>query len=162
MAPLERMKSDPCSRFSQALTIGYLEGLLGNEPDAELGRANPRYEEGWLLGAGDRERGIEPKRFMGYHRDDELPIKQGSVVTIKKGTLVRCNGVVKPAGRTYKVIVRSLGCGSNLLIEGSAFREQSHPLTCPTVMWSGTGGYWAEADINDIPEAFQQTADASV
>jgi len=139
-------------RYHHALTIGYLAGLRGEDPDAELGRLNPRYDDGWLLGAADRERGVQPKRFMGYHRDSELPIKPGDVVTIKKGTLVRCNGETKPAGRTYKVIVRSLGCGSNLCVEGNAFRETTYPITCPTVIWAGTGGYWAEADINDVVE----------
>ncbi len=140
-------------RYHQALTIGYLAGLRGEDPDAELGRLNPRYEEGWLLGAEDRQKGVQPKKYMGYHGDAQLPIKQGQVVTIRKGTLVRCNGVTKPAGRTYKVIVRSLGCGCNIFVEGNAFREQVRPMTSPTVIWAGTGGYWAEADINDIPEA---------
>jgi len=25
--------------------------------------------------------------------------------------------------------------------------------TNPTVVWAGAGGYWAETDINNIPEA---------
>ena len=140
-------------RYHQALTIGYLAGLRGEEPDAELGRINPQYDEGWLRGAEERQQGVQPKKYMGFHRDDELPVKRGDVVTIKKGTLIRCNGSTKPAGRTYRIIVRSLGCGSNLYVEGNAFRQTVRPLTCPTVMWGGTGGYWAEADINDIPEA---------
>jgi len=42
-------------------------------------------------------------KFEGYV--EKLPIHSGDRITIKKGTMVRCNGVTKPAGKTYKVTV---------------------------------------------------------
>jgi hypothetical protein len=140
-------------RYSNALTLGYLAGLRGEDPDPEMSRLSERYDDGWLLGAADREQGATPKKFMGYCDKNVLPVKQGDTVTIKKGTLVRCNGVTKPAGRTYKVRVNHVQSGRNLYIEGNAFRREITPIMNPTVVWPGSGGYWAEADINDIPEA---------
>jgi len=148
---VERLKKD--HRYSQALTLGYLAGLNGEEPDAELGEINPRYDEGWLLGAAAREAGVTPKKFMGYHEEAELPVKRGHVVTIKKGTLVYYRGQTKPAKRTYRVIVNHILPGQNMYLEGSAFRQEVKPMVSPTVRWPGSGGYWSEVDINDIPEA---------
>lgn len=150
---IARLMGDPIFRYSNAMTLGYLSGLKGEDPDPELEKMSHRYEDGWLKGMAAREAGVKPKKFMGYHLDSELPIKRGDTVTIPKGTLVRCNGETKPAGRTYKIQVRSLGCGQNFYQDGNAFREDDVPMVSPTVVWAGTGGYWAEADINDIPEA---------
>jgi len=79
-------------------------------------------------------------RLEGYIPRDELPIKQGDRVTIKKGTLVRnVNKGTAPAGRNYKVTIHHFISGSR------------HSPTM--VVWPGSGGYWSECDINDVPEA---------
>jgi hypothetical protein len=153
-AALHRLMSDPFFRHSEALTIGYLAGLRGEEPDSDLCQMSHKYEDGWLLGAQDRENGVKPKKFLGYHLESELPFKKGSVVTIPKGTMIRStSGVKKPAGRTYRITVHHVMNGANLYVEGNGFREDCQPIMAPTVVWVGTGGYWTEADINDIPEA---------
>ena len=91
------------------------------------------------------------KPYMGACRDQELPIKRGMMVTIKKGTIVKTVGrAPKPAGKTYKIKVHSLGGGSN---QYRGYHGDIMPAQNPTVVWAGPGGYWSEADINDIPEA---------
>jgi len=142
---------DSVRKFADAMTIGYLAGLRGEDPDSEMSHVHSNYDEGWLMGDADRERGVPAPKYLGYH--DDLPIKQGQIVTIKKGTMVRCNGVTKPAGRTYKITIHHILPGQNLYVEGNAFRRTVHPVMTPKVVWPGSGGYWAEADINDIPEA---------
>lgn len=134
------------------LTLGYMDGINGLDPKSNYPGSS--YERGWLLGSQDREKGIKAPKYFGYHEDKDLPIKPGMTVTIKKGTLVHCNGVTKPAGRTYKVKVNHLFPGSDMWVSGNAFRSELNPITNPRVRWAGKGCYWAEADINDIPEAF--------
>lgn len=80
------------------------------------------------------------KRFDGYYDPSELPIKAGDRVVIRKGVMVSCRGVRKPAGRTYTVTVHHVLCG---MTDGDR-------KTPPSVRWSGTGGYWTEVDINDV------------
>lgn len=91
------------------------------------------------------------KTFMGHCKDQDLPIKPGMTVTIKKGVLVKTVG--KPphlAGKTYKVKVHHLLPGSN------QYRDYHGDISAaqnPKIVWPGPGGYWSEVDINDIPEA---------
>lgn len=88
-------------------------------------------------------------KFNGFHDTFDLPIKRGQIITIKKGTMVKTVGKeAKPAGRTYRVAVNHLLPGVTERING----EQVHKSN-PKVVWAGAGGYWSEADINDIPEA---------
>jgi hypothetical protein len=83
-------------------------------------------------------------KFEGYIPDHELPIKRGDTVTIPKGTLVKnVRTGVTIAGRTYKVKV-------DHFISGMTHDQVKIP---PKVCWAGSGGYWSEVDINDIPEA---------
>jgi len=105
------------------------------------------YEVGVLEG--------EPKQFEGYC--ENLPIKAGMTVTIKKGTIVKTIGRdPKPAGKTYKVKVHHTLCGQNQYRDSRGFMQTGIvPSKNPTVCWAGPGGYWSEADINDIPEAFE-------
>jgi len=94
-----------------------------------------------------------PKKFIGYHSDDALPIKPGQYITIKKGVMVKTIGrPAKPAGRTYRVKVNHLLGGQ---IAHKGYHGQDVPESNPVVRWAGPGGYWTEADINDIPEAQQ-------
>lgn len=89
--------------------------------------------------------------FLGYHEDEDMPVKRGDMVTIVKGTMVKTVGKApKPAGRTYQVKVDHTLCGS---ARYRNHREEVFEMTNPKVCWPGPGGYWSEADLNDIPEA---------
>lgn len=91
------------------------------------------------------------EKFVGCYDDDELPIKPGDMVTIKKGTLVRSlHHGNKPAGRTYKVKVDHILNGTTTRRN---HRGEEFICTNPSIRWAGTGGYWSTVDINDIPEA---------
>jgi hypothetical protein len=92
-------------------------------------------------------------KFVGYCK--VLPIKNGDVVTIRKGTLVWHRGEKNPAGRTFKVKVDHILSGVTLTDGDRAYNERhgrSGSDVNPRVVWAGSGGYWSEADINDIPE----------
>ncbi len=97
------------------------------------------------------------KRVEGYHENHEVPVKKGELVTILKGTTIRTTmprpeDKVKVAGRTYKVEVHHILNGMNKP-EGHKDHNRAYPVRPPSVRWPGTGGYWFEVDINDIPEA---------
>jgi len=95
------------------------------------------------------------KRYTGYCPEHRLPIKRGQTVTIKKGTMVKTVGKPeKAAGRTYKIKVHHLMCGS---VEYTSHHGELVHAVNPKVCWPGPGGYWSEADINDIPEAAPAT-----
>jgi hypothetical protein len=84
--------------------------------------------------------------FLGYFKDEDMPVVRGDIVTIKKGTVVKTVGrEPKPAGKTYHVKVHHLlpGCAQ-------WGREPAHN---PKVCWAGPGGYWSEVELNDVPEA---------
>jgi hypothetical protein len=93
-------------------------------------------------------------KFEGYV--EKLPICSGDKITIKKGTMVRCNGETKPAGKTYKVTVHHVLNGYKPDAAEIAYQER-HGNTVvgwnPKAVWPGSGGYWSEVDMNDIPEA---------
>jgi hypothetical protein len=100
------------------------------------------------------------KRFVGYHEDHELPVKRGDTVTILKGTKIkttcpRPEDKHKVAKRTYKIKVDHILNGTTItqLNRGRDFDLPLGPLTNPTVRWGGTGGYWYEVEMNDLPEA---------
>jgi hypothetical protein len=87
------------------------------------------------------------QKFIGYYSDEELPIKPGMVVTIKKGTIVKTYGRdPKPAGKTYKVKV-------DHILNGCTRHLGESQIVNPAVRWAGPGGYWSAVDINLIPEA---------
>ncbi len=93
------------------------------------------------------------KKFVGYHDPASLPVKRGDFVTILKGTPVRTGFSKKnwkPAGRTYKVKIDHIlpGCTTRPYSSEEPVHEFG-----PSIRWAGSGGYWYEADINDIPEA---------
>ncbi len=107
------------------------------------------------------------KRFEGYHEERDLPVKRGDLVTIPKGTRIRTTMPAKDkagyqtkiAGRTYQVKVNHILNGVTLTEEFA----RSHGVTAgptrnPSVRWPGSGGYWFEVDINDIPEALPKTS----
>lgn len=82
--------------------------------------------------------------YKGYCKT--LPIKQGDTITIPKGIAVhsthphRKNYATK---RAMKVVVNHILPGSDAYGEYEA--------TNPKIVWAGTGGYWCEVDINDLP-----------
>jgi hypothetical protein len=82
------------------------------------------------------------KVYVGYHDDADLPIQRGDKVRIRKGTMVKRIGKpASPAARTFTVVVDHTLCGSNSFA--------GNPLSNPSVRWAGSGGYWAEVDINE-------------
>lgn len=100
-------------------------------------------------------------RFVGYYQDSDLPdaVQQGRKVTIKKGTMVKVFGrEPKPAGKTYKITVNHIMPGVTVIDHkrdektGKFVETRTHESN-PRVCWPGPGGLWAEADMNDIPEA---------
>jgi hypothetical protein len=98
-------------------------------------------------------------KFKGYHDDHEIPVKKGDLVTIRKGTKIRTTSPSitggfksKEAGRTYKVTVDHILNGMNQPV-GHPGHNASYPVQSPSVRWPGSGGYWYEVDLNDIPEA---------
>jgi len=136
------------SRFDgDNVHLGYMCGLRGEDPEDGYGEG---YELGWLAGAEDRAAG-KKAIGLGYIADEYLPVKPGDVVTIPKGVVTKTIGKPpKPAGRTYKVKVDHTLPGSNAYLEGNAFRRGVVRPTGPKVRWAGTGGYWAEADLDDV------------
>jgi hypothetical protein len=106
---------------------------------------------------------MSTNRFEGYHDERNLPVKKGDTVTIVKGTTIRTTMpkvgggyVTKTAGRTYKVKVDHVLPGRTL--DKDAWQVTRHgetpgPRENPSVRWPGTGGYWFEVEINNIPEA---------
>lgn len=101
--------------------------------------------------------------FEGYKEDENLPIRKGQIVTIKKGTVIRTMHPdpakkTKIAGRTYKVKVHHVlnGMSEHKHVwdqEARCYADSYIPINNPSVRWPGEGGYWFEVDINDIPEA---------
>ena len=100
-------------------------------------------------------------KFLGFHEAVSLPIKPGDTVTIGKGTKIRKTDGKgwRLAGRTHKVRVHHILPGCTKIErwpdDPKADKDgfvTSH-LSNPFVVWAGSGGYWTEADINDIPEA---------
>ncbi len=158
---IQRLLSDPIFRYSEGLTIGYLMALRGYDKDSLPFRSisavmarehNDDYEKGLELGAEARKAGSVPP-FLGFYPDEDLPLKRKQEVTILKGTMIRYRGESKPAGRTRKILIDHILNGSNFYIRKEHGREVVNTITPPKVRWPGSGGYWSEVDINDIPEA---------
>lgn len=90
-----------------------------------------------------------PRRHLGYHDREAmaaLPVKKGDRVRIPKGVVFKQVGKdAKAAGRSYVVTVHHLLPGRS-----SYVRDILTPLENPKVCWAGSGGYWCEADVNDV------------
>jgi len=141
---------------TDSLTHGYVTGLKGEDPDEKLAFSGSSYEKGYLLGCADREAGKRLPKYHGFSDEKTLPIQPGMTVTIPKGTQIRTThpeGRIRVASRTYKVKVNHLLPGSCMWDNSNAFRSEIVPMTNPSVVWAGTGGYWMEVDMNDVPEA---------
>jgi len=83
---------------------------------------------------------MDKPKLIGYQ--PVLPIKRGDRVRIPKGTLVKTvyHGV-RLAGKTYTVKVDHTLNGMT---------DERYGTHNPTVRWAGPGGYWSEADFNDV------------
>lgn len=97
---------------------------------------------------------MEPKKYVGYHPTDTLPIQPGHKVVIPAGVVVKSTN---PSKREYITIrkqtikVNHTICGSIALPwdkDGQTFN--------PTVNWAGTGGYWCWVDINDVLQVMER------
>lgn len=97
------------------------------------------------------------RKYIGYQDENTLPIKKGQTVTIPKGTTLQSTHPqmrTKVAGRTYKIVVDHVlpGITFTEFHCNRRLEETSGPKKNPSVRWAGTGGYWFEVDINDVPE----------
>ena len=130
---------------------GYLAGLKGEgpNPDPRVNYPGSEYELGYLHGCEDREAGVAVPTYFGYADPADLPIRPGMTVLIPKGVPVRSTGSegMKLSGTSRRIRVHHLNRGSH------AYRtyhgEFVRPVN-PSVVWSGSGSYWHEADINAV------------
>ncbi len=126
---------------------GYMDGILGLDPDEDLDFSGSEYETGWLLGVADREAGMTAPK---YAAGASLPTLKGVEVTVPKGTIVKTLGKPeKAAGRTYKVKVHAVYPGVPAHFTYGYSHEFVRP-TSATVTWAGTGGYWTEASLDHV------------
>jgi hypothetical protein len=107
-------------------------------------------------------------KYVGSRQDNQISLKQQDVVTIKKGTLVLYRGEWKPAGRTYKVRIHHFSAiwvtqAAKATPYPVSWPDLSDPLINPTIgilspsiCFPGSGGYWSDVNLNDIPEAMQK------
>ena len=89
----------------------------------------------------------EDGKYIGYFSDKSiLPFKRGDIVTIPKGTRYHSmkDGEYHIAGRTYKVKVDHILCGTDYMDHGKRITVN------PEISWAGSGGYWHRCDINDV------------
>lgn len=92
-------------------------------------------------------------KFFGQFEESELPIKPGMMITIRKGTVIQTTDAKqreKIATKTYKVRVHHILVGVTRHLN---YHREVVDFQNPRIRWVGTGGYWYDADINDIPEA---------
>jgi hypothetical protein len=126
-----------------------MAGLKGQDPDSDL-ENNRDYSIGWLTGSEDRSNGVLAPKFDSMTDLSTLPLRRGSEVIIKKGSKIHSmKDGNKVAGTTYKVKVHSISQGVPAYFENGCSGEVHRP-TSPKVIWAGTGGYWCEADLNEV------------
>lgn len=124
-------------------------------------------------------------KYEGFYTDAALPVKPGTKVRVKKGTMLKSMHPSKdgryPLGKTMTVKVHHVLNGISMpaidLIRDRGrygandpmfahvdwdeidrlrgenapeYYEQMFPMKNPTVVWAGAGGYWVEADINEV------------
>ncbi len=162
---LQRLIKDPMFRHGEALTIGYLIGLRNYATPSEMFGVNEKqFRLGLTLGNQARmDQALlnEPVPFfLGYYSDEELPIKKGHEITIPAGTRIIHRGETKVSAKTRKVTVDHIISGSNLRVRNGHREGDLHTITAPKVRWAGSGGYWSEVDINDVPEALEAAKEA--
>lgn len=82
--------------------------------------------------------------YIGYC--ENLPIKPGDVITIPRGIRVK---TMRPGVNSY-ITKRSFKTKVYFVTNGFSENMMGIPPRNPMVEWAGSGGYWCEADINDI------------
>ena len=80
--------------------------------------------------------------LLGYQKN--LPINQGDMVFIPKGIKVKSTNPKKREYITKKTIKIKVA----QTLPGITIGD--NPIKNPSIRWAGTGGYWCEADINDV------------
>lgn len=100
-------------------------------------------------------------KYVGSMLDSEFPLKHGDVVTVKRGTPIFHRGEWRLARRTYKVKIHHFSA----IWTSAAKRLVPYPnnwpepvetvngVLCPAICFPGSGGYWSDINLNDIPEA---------
>lgn len=85
-------------------------------------------------------------RFIGFHDKENLPIKRGDVVIIRKGTKYHSmrDGFWHRTKKNHTVKVDHILTGCQF------FENGREVITNPEVSWAGRGRYWCRADINDV------------
>lgn len=112
-------------------------------------------------------------RFFGFYQPFELPIKDGDSVVIPKGTPVRHRNKVTVSKRAQTVRVHHVLPGmsrpaydahryENMDIPAGLEDHLLIPVSNPTIVWAGAGGYWSEVDINFLPVANPQPLPGNV
>ena len=104
------------------------------------------------------------QNFTGRIDLDTLAIKQGDIVTIRKGVMVHTHKGIKPAGRTFKVKIYRFDNGYVMPTEEVEYRKRhgkdvTQTVFNPHIVWPGSGGYWCWVDLNDVPEAVLKVSD---
>jgi len=86
---------------------------------------------------------------------ENLPIKPGDEITIPKGAVIFHRGETSPVKRTFRVKVHHVLNGYTPDAAEVAYQARHGRTNTgfnPRAIWVGTGGYWSEIDMNDIPE----------
>ena len=93
------------------------------------------------------------RRFVGYCPDETLPFERGQFVMIPKGTKIRSTNPARRetvAGRPYRVRIHHFMPGMTITPDTCREHETPGPKATPQIGWPGAGGYWCEADVNDV------------
>lgn len=95
------------------------------------------------------------RRFVGYCPDESLPLKRDQFVTIPKGTKIRSTNPARResvAGRAYKVRIHHFMPGMTISPSVCRYDRGETPghKSNPQIVWAGAGGYWYEAEVNDV------------
>lgn len=134
-----------------------MAGLKGENPDEAMAKSDD-YSDGWLAGATERDRrlalGVAESEIVPKYLGPcaELPLKRGDEVFIPKGTTVNTiHYGERHAGRAYKVKLHDIHPGMPAYRDFHS-RDAAYiqPPTTPKLLWAGTGGYWSEADLNEV------------
>jgi hypothetical protein len=89
----------------------------------------------------------ENGRYVGFWDKELLPIQAGDKVRVPKGTYIRTMHPSKANMPSQRSIIVTV----DHLLSGAYWEEiDKKIIENPSVRWPGSGGYWMEADINDV------------
>lgn len=112
-----------------AVHEGYMDGLLGKDPQSEYGE----YETGWLHGVEDQGK-VDPAIF------EKPSFKRGDMVSIPKGTELLYDG-----GTVQRMTKVKLHDVYPMIPAHFGTRREFVKPQPPTILWAGSGGYWKRA-----------------